>query len=524
MALRNPEKRVLLTILAMLCQFIGIAPMEYYYGLELVRPVLLFLAMPRTNSRFGTNLLATLKNYLPYALVLLGFTAFRVLMRESYSYQIGFIEQFLLTPLEAFKDIFSRMVQGLFASCVTVWIELLRSLYHSQSITNILSRLGLVGAVFGLFLYCINKTVIKLTDSGSEVKKTLILIGLGLYTVLVGMIPFLIAGFDIGISFHNNRFLVTLSIGVSLLIVSIIDLVIRKKFLKWILLALIVGVSVEANHMTGLEFQKAWEGQKDFFTQLTWRAPQILPGTVIITPDLPFEQYFSGGSLTAPLNMIYAPNLHDNPIPYQVMLAKSSQMNSMPDLIPEQPISKASRVFRFSGNTSEMLTVYMPEQGCLKVIQPDTDPKTFESIGSVELWSKLIPLSDLTRIETAALNAVLPKEYFGEVLTNTWCYYYERAALAEQRAEWSEVVAIYAQATVDGVEPKAPSEWLPLINAKIQLKEIDTALALIKDLKFDDAFSNQGLCSIWQKDELSLTPTQQQTLGIMLEQWQCEEK
>ena len=193
LALRNPEKRVLLTILAMLCQFIGIAPMEYYYGLELVRPVLLFLAMPRTNSRFGTNLLATLKNYLPYALVLLGSTAFRVLMRESYSYQIGFIEQFLLTPLEAFKDIFSRMVQGLFASCVTVWIELLRSLYHSQSITNILSRLGLVGAVFGLFLYCINKTVIKLTDSGSEVKKTLILIGLGLYTVLVGMIPRAIA-------------------------------------------------------------------------------------------------------------------------------------------------------------------------------------------------------------------------------------------------------------------------------------------------------------------------------------------
>jgi hypothetical protein len=307
-------------------------------------------------------------------------------------------------------------------------------------------------------------------------------------------------------------------------VASLVDLLLRNNTIKCVLIALIIGFSVEANHSNGLVFQKAWEDQKNFFTQLAWRAPQIMPGTVVITTSLPFELYFSGGSLTAPLNMIYAPELQDNPIPYQVILAGSMQMNSMPELIPDQPIERFSRVFRFIGNTSNMITLYMPVQGCLKVISPDTDPKSFQYDRYLDLWGDLIQLSNLSRIDTKAPNAVLPSRYFGEVSTNTWCYYYQRAALFEQKAEWSQVVSVYTKAKADGLNPEVLGEWLPLINAKIQLNNISAALELSDEIEVDDDFTIRGLCSSWQKKELSLTPPEREMLEILLEQWQCEVK
>lgn len=523
LALRNPERRALLTGAAMVCQFIGIAPQEYFFGLELVRPVLLFLAIPKDKKTVFSKLLHTLGLYLPYLAVVVGFTAFRVLRSDLYSYQIGFINQIKAAPLETIKNLMLQLIKGLYDSSAAVWIELVNNHKTTENKIELLSRVPLILIAFLLSLFLQYRTNHNERNSVSGPKTPLLLFLLGIYAVLVGMIPFLVAGFLVNNSFYNTRFLLPLSIGASLLVVSLVEIVPANKLIKWSLVALIIGLSVDANHMNGLAFQKAWEDQRDFFAQLVWRAPQIKPGTVVITPDVPFEQFFSGTSLTAPLNMIYAPELHDNPIPYQVILASSIQMNSMPDLLPDQPINRPSRVFRFIGNTSNMVTVYMPAQGCLKVVSPSTDPNAFTSSGRFELWTKLIPLSNLARIDTDAPSAILPREFFGEVSTNTWCYYYQRAALAEQKGEWSEVVSLYAEARANDLAPEDASEWLPWIKAIIQLNEIDTALELSDNIEVDDAFTNLGLCTIWQKDELSLTPTQQQTVGIMLEQWQCED-
>src|SRR5690606_7439313 len=129
-----------------------------------------------------------------------------------------------------------------------------------------------------------------------------------------------------------------------------------------------------------------WNQQSDFFAQLTWRAPKITPGTVLITPDVPFGQYFSGLSLTAPLNMIYAPKMSENPIPYQMMLAGTPQMDDMPDLKADQEINRTARVFHFVGNTSDMIAFYQPNQGCLQVLSSETDSNSFQSNRYDELW------------------------------------------------------------------------------------------------------------------------------------------
>ena len=521
LALRNPKRRILFTAAALACQIIGIAPQEYYYGLELVRPVLIYLALTEESKDLKTKLLNTLKFWLPYIFILLGFTIFRVLMSSLYSYQIGFLDQFRSAPIEAIKTLIRGTAKGLVDSIVKVWVDVARNLASVEALREALPRLGLIAIAFLLSLILLVRTTRRHEES-VEKRLSPFLLVLGLYTVLVAMIPFLGAGFGVGLEFPVNRFLLALSIGVSILVVSSIDITISKKYIKSVVMAMLIAVSVGSNYVNGLTFQKAWEDQKDFFAQLTWRAPQINTGTVVITTDLPFSQYFSGGSLTAPLNMIYAPNLHENPIPYQMILAASPQMNSMPELIPGQEINRTSRVFKYIGNTSNMITVYMPDQGCLQVLSPDTDPKSFQSSRYADLWGDMIKLSNLSRIDTEAPTAVLPSRYFGEVSINTWCYYYQQAALAEQTNQWSDVVAEYQQAQAAGFQPENPSEWLPLIKAHIHLGNIDNAMAISEKLEIGDEFTLRGLCAIWQNSNLSEASQANENLVALLANWHCE--
>ncbi len=521
LAVHNPKKWIIYTIAAIICQIIGIAPQEYYYGFELVRPVILFFSLSKQESDWKKKLLLSLKWWVPYFVVLLSFTIFRVGQSNLYSYQIGFLDQFKLNPLRSLFTFGSNLAHGLFESSVNVWIELAKNLVRTKGIGNLLIRLGLIvlgGLTSLLFLYRADNREKDLFKR----KIYVILIVLGLFVALAAMIPFLVGGFTIGIDWHNNRFLSPISIGVSMFIVALIELIVRKKELKLLLLASILGFSIQANFINGLSFINAWNQQTDFFAQLTWRVPQIKPGTVLITPDVPFEQYFSGGSLTAPLNMIYAPELSENPVPYQLILAGSLQMETMPELIPDQEIDRTPRVFNFIGNTSDMITIYYPDQGCLQVLSPETDPDSFQLHQQTDLWEKLIPLSNLNRINTESDSMLLPSKYFGQVSTDTWCYYYQQAALAEQKGAWQQVVEEYNLAGQAGYSPINSSEWLPLIRAWLNLNELDTAIEISSRIMPEDDLARLGLCSAWKSYYNSSSTVDQEQLELLTEKWHCE--
>ena len=55
--------------------------------------------------------------------------------------------------------------------------------------------------------------------------------------------------------------------------------------------------------------------------------------------------------------------------------------------------------------------------------------------------------------------------------------------MARQRADWPSVVALEAAATRKGFKPVHESEWLPFIEANIQLEQYETAAQLIDQLK-----------------------------------------
>ena len=515
------RQRWVFTTLALVCQFIGIAPMEYFYGLELIRPILIFLVLPQLGLKFGKRALTALKFWLPYALVFLSFTAFRVLSSSQYAYQINLLNSLPSTPFRNLLTLGSTLLKGLWDSCVKVWASFAPILEATTDFRGVYLRIGLMLLAFSLALLLF--FFLRHKQANSEPRTSTELLVLGIICILAAMVPFVVAGFEVNLDFPTNRFMLPLSIGACIFIVALIDQLFRTQTQKMIVLALLVGFSVGTNYLVARDYKEAWENQQNFFAQMTWRMPQIAPKTTLTTSVLPFDKYFSGASLSAPLNLIYAPENQSNPIPYQLVQAASDERPLLPDLIPDQTIQSGFRAFTFEGNTSDVIVFNMPAQGCLQIVNPKLDPEAFSDNKHAALWKELIPLSNLSRIQVAAPQVELPDQYFSPQETETWCYYYEKAELANQIGDWKTTTSLFLAAESAGLRPLNAYEYAPFILAFNELGLFETALNITSANEIDSRMTRATFCSLWsdQVPKLSAGPIKDRAANL-LKSWYCE--
>ena len=137
----------------------------------------------------------------------------------------------------------------------------------------------------------------------------------------------------------------------------------------------------------------------------------------------------------------------------------------LPDLAANTPMQLPFRTMEFLGSTSQAIVVYVPSNGCLRVLDPaNGDELTYSRYP--ESLTALIPLSKPSLILTGSQSLVLPAPPFGPEPPRMWCYYYERAELARQAGDWNRVVTLDAEAAQSGCVPEDAFEWLPFIEAE----------------------------------------------------------
>ena len=261
LAIRNPKRRCVYTILAMILQFIGIAPMELYYGLELVRPILIFLELRDDTKPLKVQLTRSFKTWLPYLLVLFGFTLFRVGFGQLYSYQLGLVNQLKSDPISTIKQLAVIVFKALVDSIFNVWVDILRQFHAAiKSGNSIVVGVSVAAGLFALLLLFYSHRTNRTTDSRIT---SFWLPVLGVYIILVGMI-----GTDCWArywtGFSNNRFLLHLSVGVCILIVSLVDLIIRQGYFRLVLLALLMEFPLGLTLLSEMN-TKSMGGSEIFF-------------------------------------------------------------------------------------------------------------------------------------------------------------------------------------------------------------------------------------------------------------------
>jgi hypothetical protein len=252
-------------------------------------------------------------------------------------------------------------------------------------------------------------------------------------------------------------------------------------------------LGVSQQFYNGNLFRRDWETQQDLFWQLKWRIPSLEPGTLILTDEIPID-YESDLSLAGPLNWIYAPHYKDGDLPYMLFYVKSRLGGSLPTLEPDTPIEIDLRQRTFRGNTSQVIVIYKPNNGCLRVLDP--------MMGDTETYRKKLPqlmeaiaLSDTSLIHAAEMTT--PE--FLKTPDKTWCYYYTKAELARQFGEWDQVQALGEAAERAGYRPSDPFEWLPFIEALAKAADYTRAIQLSDAAIREDIQVRAGICQVWKR-------------------------
>lgn len=493
-AVKEPKFKIWFTLAGILCVVIGVFPMEYFYGLEIVRPLILWAARSDFKELPRVRLGKTLLTWVPYLAVVTGFTVFRVMSNQSYSYEIKILQDFKNSPLDTIFALVGRAFWSVFDALVNVWVNL--STIFKRDLLTSASIAMLVLIAVG---YIITRAVMAKYASDTDKKENILphLMIIGLIAVVCGLIPYMAASYEVSLEFPYNRFLIALSPGACLFLTGFIEWIIRTKKQKAIVLGLLIGLSMGSQFLAARGFMIFWKQQTDFFWQLSWRAPALKENTALVTAELPFSKYFSGGSLTAPLNLIYGSDNQTKQLSQIMLLVSSPQKEAIAAFKPDQPIHYSFRSLDFSGNTSSMIVFYQPTKGCLRILS-DLDSKNEFVIGNYyTFWSDAIPLSNLDQIDIESEDKVtLSRQLFGKENIDQWCYFYEKAGLANQKEKWEQTVKLYQQAHEKGYYPITNQEWIPLIQAYLNLNQTQPALEIIKGLDPVDRYQNASICKV----------------------------
>ncbi len=480
-----------MTGLALLLSLANLLMLEYFFMLDLLRPVLIFIVLGSAAGGWRKKLWRTVRLWAPYLVVFAGAAVWRAFLfpYTQENYKLLFLEQLKSQPFPALVGLIGKVLNQLWISSGEAWGQALK---YPDS-TNTLAAGGkvrfyiLMGTLGVLLLVALLPK-----RSDAPVKRG------GWQAVLVGLAAMLLAGFPFwltdvpfSLNFAYDRFTLPFMLGVSLILAGILDLLPVWRPAKVLLLAAAVTLAAGGQVEAGSTYVRDWQVQQGLFQQLTWRVPGLPAGTVVFSNELAIHP--TDNSLTAPLNWIYAPGDPGESLPY-LMNWPTIRLGSeaLPALAKGEPIRKDYLVSVFTGSTDQAISIYYNPPACLRLLDPaDASDPTLPDL-SKEMAALSIPALINSGGSARPLPNILPAARPG-----TWCESYEKASLADQFGEWEQIYQIAAQAGDLVKQAISPTELFPFIEGlghMSQWSEVDhlsRAAAPTADSKL-----KQPVCSI----------------------------
>jgi hypothetical protein len=343
---------------------------------------------------------------------------------------------------------------------------------------------------------------------------------IGLIGIVLGRLPSFAAGLPLTLQSSSDRFMISMMLGASLFIVGLVELILRGRPARLYAIAGLLALGVGQQFFNSNIFRRDWERQTQIYWQFAWRIPGLRPGTAVISTQMPLD-YETDLSMTAALNWIYAPTVKPPQLPYAMVYTEKRLGGIvLPELEPNTPMQLPFRTMEFRGNTSQTIAVYVPSNGCLRVLDPGNDDDVTYS-RYPESLTALIPLSSPSLILTGSPSRVLPSPPFAPEPEHSWCYYYEAADLARQAGDWPGIVALAAEAERNGLVPDDPFEWLPFAEAEARAGSLARAEGITREAWNQEPKLQRGLCALWSRVRSSGPPEAQRLAARLIAEFNC---
>jgi len=472
---------------------------EYFFGLELIRPAIIYLCLEEDKRQ--KQILKTTLRWIPYLLMVLIFLFWRLYLTDTPRGEIQIFDFLKSNPLYASLYMIYTVIKDLIQVTFMSWgrvfsLEKLTKFgNHAVSFYITISILTAVLSLIFLFLYRNGKN--KLETRASNLAWARQALWIGVISMLLAGLPFWATYLPIKLQFPQDRFTMPFMIGACISFIALLVILIRRETIILLILGILVGASAGFHYYNSLLYAREWDFQKTFFWQLSWRVPTIEPGTLLLPPELPFN-YYSDNSLTAPLNLIYAPNNTSREMPYMIFDLDARLNNAISSFDKGQDVQGDYRAMNFSGNTSQVLGFFFAPPRCVTII----DPSIEQLIPNQELYiPEALALSDPAWIKTNNSNAtILPEEYYGDQPAPSWCYYFEKADLARQFENWEQIVELGEKAKnyPRKLTPANAIELAPFVEGYAQTENWQQALDWSQTAFKKNEKTQTRLCAIWQ--------------------------
>lgn len=497
-AMEEPNRYQRLTAFGLMFSALNLWMMEYFYVVELMRVGVILTALRGETMSLRARAGRTFKLWLPYLAVFVLAVLSRLFIFNNQVYGIGLGGSLRSAPLETVINLARSIRFTLTLVLRDAWLQVIQ-LPALASPESILRSYYFVvaAAVLVLVAGCLFIARAETKRLQTSLIDSLWMIGLGLFALLLSGWPFWLIGFVPSLAWPASRFTLPFMFGVSLTLAGVISLIPWER-LRLVLLISLVSLAVGWQYLLANNYRQDWQTQKEFFWQLTWRAPGIEPDTAIIMNEGALE-YYADNSLSPVVNWVYAPDKQGEDIDY-VLLYPTTRLRSdaLPKLELGLPVFTDYLAGTFNGNTSRVLAVYFKPPGCMRILDPEVD-RVNRSIPEQSLMRFASRLTNYELISSEA-TARMPRPYYPEP-EHGWCYYFQKAELARQFGQWGEVVSLGEDAFRQGLGPADPAERFVFIEGYAQAGEWDQAVDLSIQSSDESELMKPPLCQLWKRVE-----------------------
>jgi hypothetical protein len=519
----RPGYFLLFVLASISLQVFHLLMIEYFIGIELFRPVFLWLAL--RDRPYRERFKRTIFLWLPYLFINILYIIYRASYSQIYGFErFGSMTLFVLLkqPLSLLAFYFRAGLQDFTEILLASWYETLKpALFDFSSPSRILIWISVLAAVFLVWVY------LKLLHGEehelvSEKRWAQNMFFGGICAILAGILPGWVVGNTVFGSnpLWNDRFAMAAMFGAGMVWTGVIFLLVPKPNHRYLIFSVLISLAIGINLRTQMNFKYAWEKQLNFYWQLSWRAPYIEPHTLLIS-DGEFLSYMGTSPSSFALNTLYPQSL---PLP-QV----SYWMANGPDHLPEwdefrsgSPFEFSRYASTFSGNTADSITIsFLPEEDrCLWVLPPEYEHIRFLTPAVLQS----LPVSSIDRIQAVPLNGQKPPtQIFGSELTHSWCYYFQKGDLAAQYKNWGQAIELWQEALGKDLRPGHGLEYFPFIRAYAYTDQWETAVNLSITSSKITMGMDSPVCDLWNriKNDSTKTAARQDAFRKLNERFQC---
>ncbi len=499
-SIRQPRWFWAYLTVSMLTGVLHLVIIAYFSGLELVRPLVLWLLLDGEPLSPKARIRKTFVLWLPYLLLLGTFVVYRLYLIptpvEHYRPDAPtLLFDLLSTPLPALFTLLQVGLQDIMYILATNWSNVFSpALFILAQPAN--TKIILLSILAGGILYFYLARLRDEPESNTIWPRSMLVIGLAL--TILGPIPAWIT--DHSVSQDNplwsGRLGLASMVGASLVIVALLELLVKEFKHRLVIFVVLISFSLTWHLRTGNEYRWSWVKQSRFYRQLYWRAPYIQPNTALLS-DEEVLPYMGEYPTSFALGTLY-PKYDDKiDVPYWFYDVQRRFPDKVAELASGFPFSYALNFGRFNGNSQDSLVInFLPEANrCLWILRPeDGDIRILP-----EFARQMAPASNLSRIEPSAPQ---PHSLFTDIFGDPqpdWCYYFEKADLARQMQDWKKVVVLWDEAQQKGFSPQNGVEYIPFIEGFAHTGDWEQAQDLtLKSNRITQSMS-KILCPTWER-------------------------